>query len=311
LGISNNDVLIIEGVADHHGISFLVDTPKPMRPILRVSTRQLKNIDGNLFRTELDTLLSSTIIDRLCPNTLANHYNDICTNLLDQHAPLLLKNFILHESSPWFTISLRLAKRHCRQLEGRWRETKSSVDRLAYLGARKQYFHELRVTKAKYIQSEIRKVKDTPKKLWQTLASITGDSLKLGKRSQSEHPLKQINTTAQLFSDFFCEKTDIILRNIKAGSQGCTSDHGPAILALNDKSLQELKEPCPREICNIIKSLPAKSAAHDPLPFRLVKSDIETHSFYLCELVACIIVRDRSFSRYFETSLSNTSFKKK
>jgi hypothetical protein len=274
-------VLVSEGVSDHFAISFVADVLKPRRPILLINSRSFKNLNVKNFNDELDALLSYLPADT-CPEMLACHYNISCASLLDKLAPLKKKSFILREDSAWFTDTLRQAKRRCRHLETKWRKTRTDINRLAYTSSRKQYFDDLHAAKSASIQAEIRKTKDKPKKLWQVLSSISGDSLKLSRKNANADFVLPQEGAAESFNCFFTTKIENILKSIP----DVTTVHSDELDEKFDTILPllELTEPTVDEIRHVISSLPSKSSLQDPLPTWLVKSDIRVHASYFWKL---------------------------
>ena len=59
---------------------------------------------------------------------LCDQYTSVLTSLLDKHAPLQTKKVVEKAPTPWMTSKLLDCKRSCRQLEKRWRRSRSGYD---------------------------------------------------------------------------------------------------------------------------------------------------------------------------------------
>ena len=82
---------------------------------------------------------------------LVDLYDSTLSNLLDKHAPIVTKRSArATPSQPWFTDSLRTARRECRHAESAYRSTRSYFDYAAYKTLRYRY-HKLVVAEKKLI----------------------------------------------------------------------------------------------------------------------------------------------------------------
>jgi len=103
--------------------------------------RRLNSIDHTSF---LDDLKQSSLINNppQLLNSLLDEYDTTLYSLLDKHAPVTTKRSTRSPSQPWFTESLRTARRACRQAESTYRSTQSSSDHSIFRNIRNQY-HKL------------------------------------------------------------------------------------------------------------------------------------------------------------------------
>ena len=56
-------------------------------------------------------------------------FDSTLRNTLNKHAPLMYRNIIISPTNPWYSREIAEAKRKRKQLERRWRKTKSEIDR--------------------------------------------------------------------------------------------------------------------------------------------------------------------------------------
>ena len=82
---------------------------KPSPGVKKTLYRDLKSIDIGSFKTEITQLFESNLNDHNV-SELSSHYNKSLKNLLDIHAPLKEKTFIIRPNTKWYNANLRQAK---------------------------------------------------------------------------------------------------------------------------------------------------------------------------------------------------------
>ena len=63
---------------------------------------------------------------------LLTKYDSLCETIIDKHAPMCMKKFILRPQVPWYNAEIATAKRIRRKCERRWRRTRLDVDRESF-----------------------------------------------------------------------------------------------------------------------------------------------------------------------------------
>jgi hypothetical protein len=85
-------------------------------------------------------------------------------------------------SHPWFKeLHVKLRARVSRS-EAIWRKSKSANDRILYCSLRNKYFATLDEAYANFMKHEIARYSKDPRGLWEKLALVTGDSLKIARK---------------------------------------------------------------------------------------------------------------------------------
>ena len=115
--------------SDHYPVfSHLSISPDPLPPPQTRTFRHLHSIDHTAFLNALKrTSLHGDPPESL--SDLVDLYDSTLSNLLDKHAPILTKRSArVTPSQPWFTDSLRTARRECRHAESAYRSTRSYFD---------------------------------------------------------------------------------------------------------------------------------------------------------------------------------------
>ena len=103
--------------SDHAALVCNLQFDHPKKVTKHVTTRKLKSIDMDKFHLDISDVSSSVLADKSDVNNLVNH---LCTRLrgtLDNHAPVVERDVILRPDCPWYSDSLREAKRERRRCE--------------------------------------------------------------------------------------------------------------------------------------------------------------------------------------------------
>ncbi|GFR98750.1 ATP-dependent DNA helicase [Elysia marginata] len=112
-------------VSDHHLILFELDAEKPPKVKRKITSRNLKTINIEKFKSDVKTELQT--IDAINIENL----KDALSRILNQHAPVTSK-LAERRSAPWLNDSIRQAKRERRGAEKRWLKSGLNVDRDIY-----------------------------------------------------------------------------------------------------------------------------------------------------------------------------------
>ena len=104
--------------------------------------------------------------------TSTHQYTSVLTSLLDKHAPLQTKKIVEKAPTPWMTSKLLDCKRLCRQLERRWRRSRSGYDRSKYRNYRNLCNRLMTEAKSQYFSNLIDENSENPRRLWDTINNI-------------------------------------------------------------------------------------------------------------------------------------------
>ena len=96
-------------ILDHNFVHANLRAPKPYVSPKRISYRNLKNINHDLFKTDWSTNLTETLnsISSCSARDLAKVYNNVCTKTLNQGAIVKEKVVRLIHNQPWFDDNIR------------------------------------------------------------------------------------------------------------------------------------------------------------------------------------------------------------
>ena len=116
IGLCNDEGVVLR---DHYAISCKIQLEIISPKYQRVSFRNIKNIDVNIFRQSIKKSPSpNNIYDTL--DELTDRYITDLTSLLDVHAPLQQRLVLLRPHFPWYNENLRDVKKARTCLEDSW-----------------------------------------------------------------------------------------------------------------------------------------------------------------------------------------------
>ena len=128
IGLSDNDGNVIR---DHYAIKCFITQPSPATTRKTVSYRKLKSINVDSFRNDIQA--SSSLNDSSGTlDEITTRYVSALNDLVDKHAPLLQQTITVRPNARWYNEQLRDAKHVRRQLERKWRHSKTESDHEAY-----------------------------------------------------------------------------------------------------------------------------------------------------------------------------------
>ena len=127
-----NDVKTTDPVIpDHLAVHSTLRLEKPRFVKKVVSSRNLRRIDMNSFRSDIESSVLLQHQDDL--HVVVNNYDEVLRSLLDKHAPVKERVVTVRPSAPWYTVEVTAEKRKRRQLERKWRASRLPVDRVHYV----------------------------------------------------------------------------------------------------------------------------------------------------------------------------------
>ena len=156
-------------------------------------------------------------------------------------------------------------KRSCRQLERRWRRSRSGYDRSKYRNYR-NLCNRL-ITEAKYQYfSNIMGDSEKPRRLWDTINNIL-DRAPAAALPESNN----VKSLCEHFANFFCDKIRTIRANFSNQVNDVPSVQKPKI----SNKLFNLEPASDDEVRKIIIKSASKSCDHDPIPTNILKALLE------------------------------------
>ena len=252
-----------QGISDHFTVScdLNIGNMKKNNSSRVISYRSLKKINVDRFSADASaSFLSESHINSTSVNARISAYNETISSLVDKHAPLKTKQVPVRHHAMWYTDAIRQAKQRRRQCERRWRKSRLTVHRDAFIKAKQEVSKMIRRERANHYRSVIEENKSNPKKMFTVLSDL------LGKNTERILPPdRDPSQLASEFSSFFVEKIEAIKASIESrNAPAMNQDHPPSSLsAWNTVSENEVRR--------FIMQSPSKHCPLDPLPTWLLK----------------------------------------
>ena len=236
-------------------------SPDPLPPPQTRTFRHLHSIDHTAFLNDLkQTSLVTNPPESL--SDLVDLYDSTLSSLLDKHAPIVTKQPArVTPSQPWFTDSLRTARRECRHAESAYRSTRSYFDYAVYKTLRNRY-HKLSLPQKKLITS-----------FWSltplTILGANGTYRILHRNSSIVLPSSEpLSSLASQFATFFKEKISQLRLTLSANH--VQSAYYPSPLA-SPPDFSVFLPATEDEIIKLISDCPNKQCGLDAIPTSLLK----------------------------------------
>ena len=264
--------------SDHYALKcdILIQRPKATKQV--VKSKDLHTIDKDKFRNDLkESLTCSNKTDNDSVNNMAEKYNNVLSNLLNEHTPETSRKISLRLKAPWYTDSLRDMKRTKRSLERRWKKTELTVDKEVFREECIKYKQALTKAKSEYHRSQIAECD-----------SRLVNKLLVYKPSKALPSYDSKKTLANRFSKFFDEK----IRKIRfvLDLSAPTQSHASVSVQRDCKSrFSTFKAVSSEEILKIVNRSAVKTCQLDPLPAsvtKLVLGRPDTIYYCDCKLVS-------------------------
>jgi hypothetical protein len=272
-----SDVKIHEvGISDHHLITF--------KAIVQVNSVECSPSVGRKWHQfSLDAFRQDLAKSILCDDNkewmkslsidqLFDIYKNELTSLIDLHAPHYVRKRKKRVLTPWFDDACRNFKRSVRRLERKYRKSRSSSDRIAWILKLKEQALFYRQRECQYWSNRITNNASNPKRLWQDIEILM--------RHDDENPIlskTESTTRAQDFSNFFNNKVTSIRDATASASQ-------PVFESRTEQIFDKFIPTTSSDIFKLISAASNKSCGLDPIPTNLVKSCADLLSTFISEL---------------------------
>ena len=194
---------------------------------------------------------------------MCDQYTSVLTSLLDKHAPLRTKKVVEKAPTPWMTSKLLDCKRSYRQLERRWRRSRSGYDRSKYRNYRNLCNRLMTEAKSQYFSNLIDENSENPRRLWDTINNI------LHRAPASALPeSNNVKSLCDHFAKYFSDKIRTIRANFSNQLNDVPSVQKPKIRT----QLLNLEPASEDEVRKIIMKSASKSCDLDPIPTNILKA---------------------------------------
>ena len=149
-----------------------MDLLKETTPLVYTNTRNLRDIDSEAFKNKL-RLINLDSSNGATATDLANEYDNLASNLLDQFTPIKKRLVKERSPKPWFNSEINVARRAYRKLHAIWSRSHTKENWLALKKSRNAYVNQLNEAKMTYYSELISNAKGDTRKLYNTVNGLT------------------------------------------------------------------------------------------------------------------------------------------
>ena len=143
-------------VSDHFYIDYRLDLLKPRDVKTTYISCNYRSINSEAFErdlaSKLDNILSQDYTDI---DNLVRCYNQTCTEVLDAHAPPIVRPRTIRRKPLWFNEAVEDARRVRQCCERKFRKSHSEVDKEAYFDAQKTVSTVINNAKTEYYTDKL------------------------------------------------------------------------------------------------------------------------------------------------------------
>lgn len=193
-------------------------------------------------------------------SSLVDIYDSTLRSLIDKHAPLKQRLIPIRPNAPWYSSEVTEQKRIRRNLERKWRSTRSKFDRQYYVNQCGVVIHLISSLKSEHYTNVINQHSSDQKTLFKTVNKL------LQKSPVRRYPASHNDTTlVDSFADYFTEKIEKIHQSLSLREDNIS---GPPTV---DPSIHSSKTFCVFEdvtldqIAAFASKPSAKSCCLDPI----------------------------------------------
>ena len=235
-----------------------------------ITYRKIKSMDKDKFSDELAAIVHSIDVNDVKTAGMGESVRvlgDICSELLDEHAPLVSKRVSVIDTAPWFDNEYRDYRKLRRKAEGKAHKLNATAeDKALYRDISTECSNLADLKKKEYFKSMINNSKGNPRTLWQTV------NKSLDRKQSNPLPdyTDDLSKLASDFNTYFTDKIETIRNNM---------DEMPILESSHthteNTQLWQTFEPVTMEELNkIIDDAGMKCSPSDILPLSLLKDNL-------------------------------------
>lgn len=209
--IKNINITPIDNsVSDHALITFDISIPRMQAQRKFIQFHNYRRLSPDTIKTKIATAIQLFDSSDTC-NNLVDYHNNLFSSMASQFCPIVEKEILFKEDSPWFDGSVRALRRKRRHAERRWRRLRTPASRVLYTDARRAVVDQVAECKRIYYRDKVNNCKGDSRKLWYTMNGL------LGRRSSLVFPdFPSEDILVSQFNNFFTDKIKSLRLEIDA-----------------------------------------------------------------------------------------------
>ena len=192
-----------------------------------ITYRKIKSMDKDRFSDELATVVSSIDVHDVNTADMGDSVRilgDICTELLNEHIPLVSKTISVIDTAPWFDNEYRDYRKLRRKAESKAHKLNATAeDKALYKEISIECSNLADLKKKEYFKSMINNSKSNPRTLWQ----MVNKSLDRKQSNPLPDYTDDLSKLASDFNNYFTNKIDRIRESMDKTSTPDPLTHTP------------------------------------------------------------------------------------
>lgn len=248
-------------LSDHFIVEFDLAARKANPLKQTISYRKLRSVDLASLKADIVSCLQ--VDQNMDVFSAYSAYHSTLSGIIDKHAPLKRKEIVIRPESPWYNDATLSAKRKRRQLERRWRLTKSHADRVLYKNQCDTVNDLVDSSKSAYYSERILDCGTDQKALFRIISKL------LHRENNNSLPKHEsLSELSEQFSHYFVQKIRVIREGLSSHSQNVDV---PLEITVPSTRLVTFHSCTEDEIIKILNRSPSKHCLLDPIPTWLLK----------------------------------------
>lgn len=248
----------------HMLVTFILSMGICERQKRTIKFRSTRSFDPEILVSAGITSLNARIgevcvhgsMKRECPECLYNLYNEIISKEYDNKCPIITKEVVIRDDSPWFNEEILQAKRNKKRKERLWRKHKSAESRSEYNEERNLEKKLIIRRKRDFYKDKIVQAGSNMNKLYKVLENLTGNK----KKAKLPEGYTD-GELANMFLEFFENKICGIISTFDSNSNNdVVSESVP------ERKLSSFSTVTTLMIRKIMTQVKLTHCANDPIP---------------------------------------------
>ena len=231
-----------------------------------ITTRKLKNIDMNVFRTRIQRIAEKVVASGKDFQSSYIEFKEPAENLLNELAPITTMTVNKRIGPQWVDSEFREARAERRKLEKRWQRSKSEESHRQYI-AQRNLCAKLSISKQQRFFSNIVETSSNKQKsLFKVVDQV------LDKKADRVLPTHDDPIVlANEFNHYYIDKIEKLRKSIPVINEDQLGEK----VYFKGKKMEIFFPATSDEVKEIIKEFGVKTSCEDPLPAALVNSAMD------------------------------------
>jgi hypothetical protein len=262
---------------DHMPVSFVLSncTTGPNNDKKTICFRNIKHICNEDFRRDLLKELNEMSAGDSFQKAI-ELYNQKCSRVIDQHAPLLTKQIVDRKNAQWFDGEYKKLRATRRKAQSKWIKTRRPEDRQQFELIRSECTKLALAKKQEFFKTQFQKHSYSSKSLFKFVDTFMDKDTTL-----TLPPTDSLKDTVDNFNNYFQEKIENIRKKFPEHTTAAT----PPECTFQGNIMADFTPASIDEIRDILKDADFKSSILDPLPSSLLKENQDIILPLICDLV--------------------------